>query len=136
MKEINMNNIINYNELQSKIIDYLEELSIRPSVKGYRYLLRAIELVYLDNDYLNNITKKLYPTIAEDFNTNAQCVDRAMRHAISTAWQRLDNDVIYDVFHYENLQVIKKPSNSEFIAVGVETIRRSRTNHFELNSLI
>ena len=37
---------------------------------------------------INSITKKLYPSIANKFETSPSKVERAIRHAIEVAWNR------------------------------------------------
>ncbi len=51
-------------------------------------LLEAIKLSVEDSNVLNSITKVLYPTIAEQYNTTATGVERSIRHAIDLSWQR------------------------------------------------
>ena len=41
-----------------------------------------------DPAIINNITKKLYPSIGQKYNTTASKVERAIRHAIEVAWNR------------------------------------------------
>lgn len=72
-------------EQKSKIENYLLSKHIRPSVKGFDYLVYAIYLVSKDSSYKRAITKRLYPDIAKEFNENPARVERAMRHAIDAS---------------------------------------------------
>jgi hypothetical protein len=68
-----------------KIENYLIGKKIRPSIKGFDYLVLAIELVSKDVSYKRAITKRLYPDIAKEFNESASKVERAIRHAIDAS---------------------------------------------------
>lgn len=61
---------------------YLLDRGIKPNLKGFDYLLCAIGLCK-DRVYIRNITKKLYPKIAEINDDTSSKVERAIRHAIS-----------------------------------------------------
>lgn len=43
-------------------------------------------------EYINAVTKRLYPEIAKKNGTTASRVERAIRHAIEVAWDRGDVD--------------------------------------------
>ena len=74
-------------------------------------------------DRLNSITKQLYPSIAQKFDTTPSRVERAIRHAIEVAWSRGKMDTINELFGY-SIQAGKwKPTNSEFIALIADKIR-------------
>ena len=45
-------------------------------------------VVVQDIDVINQITKQLYPAIAERYGTTPSRVERAIRHAIEVAWAR------------------------------------------------
>lgn len=64
---------------------YLIKKGINVATKGFDYLATAIMLLKEDREYKLNITKKLYPKIAELFNDTPNKVERAMRHSIQKA---------------------------------------------------
>ena len=66
---------------------------------------------------LNSITKKLYPSIAEVYETSASKVERAIRHAIEVAWNKGKIENINDVFGLKVYDTHEKPTNGEFIAL-------------------
>jgi len=70
-----------------------------------------------DIDIINAITKVLYPTVARKFQTTPSRVERAIRHAIETAWNRGDLDTLNKFFGYTVSNTKGKPTNSEFIAM-------------------
>ena len=109
-------------ETEAEVSEILSALGIPPSVKGYHYLREAILLSLNDTSLVNSITKKLYPTVAERFDTTATRVERAMRHAIEISWERGDIGVLNTYFKNTIHSYRQKPKNSEFIAVIVDKI--------------
>ena len=63
-----------------------------------------------------SVTKELYPAIAKQFGTTPTRVERDMRHAIESAWERGDLFTIESVFGGSILQSKGKPTNGDFIA--------------------
>jgi two-component system response regulator (stage 0 sporulation protein A) len=59
----------------------------------------------------------LYASVAEKYNSTPQRVERAMRHAIESAWNRGDIRVLEDFFGYTIHDNKGKPTNGEFIAM-------------------
>lgn len=105
------------------VTDIIHQIGIPAHIKGYHYLREAILLCLDDEDMLESVTKLLYPTVAKRFNTTASRVERAIRHAIETAWDRGDLDTIQNLFGY-TVNVYKgKPTNSEFIALITDNLR-------------
>lgn len=109
----------NYNQT---ITNYLKELGIPASLSGYRYLKYAIDLTIKDVSLVNNITKTMYPTVAEHFNTTAVRVERAMRTAIGVGYQRGNLQTIQKLFGYTINMNKSNPTNSEFIATVADYI--------------
>lgn len=71
---------------RKSISEVIKAFGINPSKKGYRYLCDAVEIVIEHQEYLDSITKSLYPAIKRLRKTkNWGSVERAMRHAIRTA---------------------------------------------------
>ena len=68
-------------------------------------------------EIINSITKKLYPAIAEKFDTSASKVERAIRHAIEVAWNRGKIENINSIFGLKVYTSNEKPTNGEFIAL-------------------
>ena len=66
---------------------------------------------------INHITKKLYPSIGEKYNTTASKVERAIRHAIEVAWNRGRIDNINNILGVRAYVGQDKPTNGEFIAL-------------------
>lgn len=61
------------------------------------------------------ITKELYPMIANRVGSTPSRVERAMRHAIESAFDRGDPLIINGIFGYSMSPSKGKPTNWEFI---------------------
>ena len=96
---------------------HIKTVGITANVKGYHYLRDAILLVHQDFDLMSRLTSGLYASVAIKYNSTSQCVERAMRHAIETAWNRGNIKVLEDFFGYTILDSKGKPTNGEFIAM-------------------
>jgi len=80
-------------------------------------LREAIKMAIRKPDIINSITKELYPSIADHFDTSASKVERAIRHAIEVAWNRGKIENINNVFGIRVYSNNEKPTNGEFIAL-------------------
>ena len=110
-------------DTETMVTEIIHEIGIPAHIKGYQYLRHSIMLVIENLDVINSITKKLYPTVASDFNTTASRVERAIRHAIEVAWDRGDTEVLNSIFGYTVANSKGKPTNSEFIAMIADRLR-------------
>lgn len=110
-------------DLEADVTEIIHEIGVPAHIKGYQYLRDAIIMSVTDMEMLNSITKILYPTIAEKYQTTASRVERAIRHAIEVAWSRGKMDTIDEMFGYTIHNGKGKPTNSEFIALITDRIR-------------
>ncbi|MBR4998613.1 MAG: sporulation transcription factor Spo0A [Clostridia bacterium] len=105
------------NQIEEKITNIFITVGIPAHIKGYQFLREAIKLAIANPEIINSITKKLYPTIAEKFETSASKVERAIRHAIEVAWNRGKIENINNLFGIKVYSSNEKPTNGEFIAL-------------------
>lgn len=110
-------------ELEACVTKLIQDIGMPASVRGYNFVRKAILLALENGDILNSITKELYPTVAKCYKTTASRVERAIRHAIETAWQRGDIEVIHSLFGYTIKNTKGKPTNGEFISLLADRIR-------------
>jgi two-component system response regulator (stage 0 sporulation protein A) len=110
-------------DLEEQITSIMHEVGIPAHIKGYMYLREAITMIVNDIDFLSSVTKELYPTVAEKFNTTSSRVERAIRHAIEVAWSRGQVESINKLFGYTVNNAKGKPTNSEFIAMVSDMLR-------------
>ena len=104
-------------ELEEKITNIFITVGIPAHIKGYQFLREAIKMAIRKPDIINSITKELYPSIADHFDTSASKVERAIRHAIEVAWNRGKIENINNVFGIRVYSNNEKPTNGEFIAL-------------------
>lgn len=103
--------------IEEKITNIFITVGIPAHIKGYQFLREAIKLAISNPEIINSITKNLYPTIAERFETSASKVERAIRHAIEVAWNRGKIENINSIFGLKVYNSNEKPTNGEFIAL-------------------
>lgn len=105
------------------VTEILHQIGVPAHIKGYQFLRDAILLTTADPEYINAVTKRLYPEIAKNNNTTPSRVERAIRHAIEVAWDRGDVDTLNSYFGYTIHNLRGKPTNSEFIAMIADRMR-------------
>ena len=113
-------------DLKARVTQIIHELGIPASIVGYRYVRYAIMLVVHEPSLLNHVTKRLYPEVAKAFGTTGSRVERAIRHAIETAWDRGNIEVLQQWFGYTVSNMKGKPTNSEFIGLVADTVLLER----------
>lgn len=121
--EIAPNEKKNEENLEALVTNMIHEIGVPAHIKGYQYLREAIMMVINDIDIINQITKQLYPEIAEKYKTTPSRVERAIRHAIEVAWARGQADAVENIFGYTISAAKGKPTNSEFIAMIADKLR-------------
>lgn len=99
-------------DLSSRISKVLKQLGITPNLKGYLYLRQAIELGVQDPSVFDGITKRLYPYIAEKNHATPTSVERTIRHAIDSVWNKGNKELFWSITQTCTLE---RPTNSQFI---------------------
>lgn len=108
--------------IDEKIANVFLSVGIPAHIKGYQFLRDAIKLVVNDPTFINCITKRLYPSIAVQFDTSSSKVERAIRHAIEVAWSRGKIENINKMFGFKIYGSNDKPTNGEFIALVADKL--------------
>lgn len=120
--------VYKYRDLEQEVSNIIQTLGIPTHFKGYSYLEAAIITAVQEPGLINEVTTKLYPFIARHFNTNEQRVERSMRFAIETAWNKGDVRILHDLFGYCIDDQKGKPTNASFIAKISDKIRLELKN--------
>ncbi|MBR5514219.1 MAG: sporulation transcription factor Spo0A [Ruminococcus sp.] len=110
-------------DMEIVITDIIHQLGVPAHIKGYHYLRSAILYSIEDKALLESVTKMLYPTVANTYDTTSSRVERAIRHAIEIAWDRGNIDTLNSFFGYTVNTCKGKPTNSEFIALITDKLR-------------
>ena len=121
--EIAPNEKKNEENLEALVTNMIHEIGVPAHIKGYQYLREAIMMVVNDIDIINQITKQLYPEIAQKYHTTPSRVERAIRHAIEVAWGRGEQNTVESIFGYTVNAAKGKPTNSKFIAMIADKLR-------------
>jgi two-component system response regulator (stage 0 sporulation protein A) len=109
------------------ITNTIKTLGIPANLRGYHYVRYAIELLIADNSYIGAIMA-LYTDVADKFSTTVTAVERNIRHAIETGWERTNTDLINELFG-ETLDPNKEyPTNSEFITTIADYVSNQQEN--------
>lgn len=103
--------------LDERLANIFISVGIPAHIKGYQFLREAIKMSIENPEIINSITKRLYPEVAEKFDTTASKVERAIRHAIEVAWNKGKIENINHLFGIKVYTSNDKPTNGEFIAL-------------------
>lgn len=111
--------------IEVEVTRIIHQMGVPAHVKGYQYLRDAIIGVVQEFSLLDAVTKKLYPMIADKHQSTPSRVERGIRHAIELAWDRGNVKFANGFFGYTININRGKPTNSEFIAMVADKLRRS-----------
>ncbi len=108
--------------IYDKVAEILKKLGIAPDKNGFHYLRKAIYECYMDPSLLTSITKEIYPMLAASFNKKESCIERSIRSAIETGWDRGNYEYSNKLFSSCVDCEKAKPTNGEFIAIIVDKL--------------
>ena len=106
------------NELNKIFID----IGVPCHLKGYNYLLTGISEVCNNINLLDEVTKKLYPSIARKCGTTASRVEQSIRHVIKVTWMNGNQKELEKIF---GIRAKRRPCNSEFISKMADILSTS-----------
>lgn len=110
-----------YQDPYDYITTLLVRLGARTSQQGFRYLRRGI-LLLLDEPG-QQLTKKLYPTIAAEFGTSANNVEKALRTTVTNAWANRRDEIWRVYFPVAPGGQIPKPTAGQFLIRMSDAVR-------------
>lgn len=105
----------------------LQAVGVPAHVVGYEYLKSALSICMDSPRAIFSMTAGIYPAIAETHQTTPSKVERGIRHAIEICWGRCDKGTLVSVFGAIVGSRDKKNTNTEFIAVLAERLRREES---------
>lgn len=91
--------------------ELLKKLGIWPNLNGIQYLLKGFELIRENSDYLQCVTKRLYPDIGKAYKARWPSVERAIRTCVISCWERGNRDFLNEMAGYP---LRERPTVSEF----------------------
>lgn len=99
---------------------WMLKMGIPQDILGYYYIMAAVFYTVEDaNLVVRNVTKELYPKVAELCDSTPSRVERAIRHAIELGCKYL-----VDVFDNAINPNTGKPTNAELISLMANKVRR------------
>ena len=117
-------------DIEAFIAESILTLGISPHVKGYHYIIKCI-LWYLEKRQPDlELTAKMYPALAEYYHSSAGSVERAIRHAIRTGWERRDRKFADVVFMNSLQSKTDVPTTSLFITGVALWVKREKPEFF------
>lgn len=109
--------------LEHRITELMLLLGVPAHLRGYQYLREAIFIVATLPDTRHQVAKVVYERIAGEHGVTASTVERAVRHAIETAWDRGDMDTMDQIFGYTVQASKGRPTNTEYIAAVADYLK-------------
>jgi two-component system response regulator (stage 0 sporulation protein A) len=103
-------------QLRFVVTGILHALGIPAHIMGYRYLRESVMLCIQNPMQFKRVTRTLYPHLAAQYQTTPASVERAMRHAVRSAWKSEGVAMQRSVFQYFALSKQKRPTNGELIS--------------------
>ena len=107
----------------SRVSALLDRLCISRRLKGFGCLVSAAQLIARDGALIHRLKPDVYPLCERGGAGNGAVVERAIRHAIETAWLKGDLETQYRLFGNTIDESKGKPTNAEFLSRVVETLR-------------
>ena len=103
--------------IERRLMQIFLTVGIPANLQGYYYLKDCIKLAMKDPVYLANISKKMYPKIASKYSTTPSRVERGVRNALDVAYCRGKIIHLNEIFGFDVLNKLEKPTNAEFMAL-------------------
>ena len=113
--------------LRKVILGILSDIRFSLKASGTTYLVEGVILVLsLKNETRRmGMTKEIYPHIARVYGVSITSVERNIRLAIETAWNKMPCEYAMAHYPYEYTSRLGRPTNQEFIYAVAGIIRRS-----------
>lgn len=130
-KPINYNSLIkflntiieeeNYSNINDDIINVLSNFDFNIKSKGYNYLIECIRACYTSPYLINNLERKLYPHIANQFMiANPSKIKWSIEKSINSMYRYTDNKILEKFF-----PKLKRLSPKYFIETIISYIKKS-----------
>lgn len=110
------------------ISDFLMAHGIYPHLLGYRYIRSALMRGLVNPYFFDRITQVCYPVLAEEFHTNPQSVERAIRHALLRAEENGSSATAKAWGHCTNREFLVRAC--EYISIMTESSAIMERNTF------
>lgn len=95
-----------------KILELLNAYGISGRLKGYGYIVKAVEIALEEENISNAMTKHLYYTLSKEFDTSYGSIERNIRYAIQKGFDKASSNLPEEL----NSLKERRHKNFEFIA--------------------
>lgn len=95
-----------------KIWGLLNAYGISGRLKGYDYIVKAVEIALEEENISNAMTKQLYYTLSKEFDTSYGSIERNIRYAIQKGFDKASSNLPEEL----NFLKERRHKNLEFIA--------------------
>ena len=109
-----------------KLGQILLQLGVNPKHNGYHYLCTAVRIYAQDTTQA--LTKELYVAVGEVYGASWQQVERSIRAAVESAWNRRDDRLWQRWF--PGVSALKRPTNGEVICGLAEQMLLEKVRRF------
>lgn len=108
--------------VNKRIIQLFDDIKMKSTLKGYRYLLTSVNMLYHHKKYKKKIYAELFLDVAELYHVKKETVERDIRTAIESTWTNSYSDVQY--VYYDSIipKGKDKPTAAKFIERTVSII--------------
>jgi two-component system response regulator (stage 0 sporulation protein A) len=115
----------NRDSVEIRITELLHRIGVPAHMKGYLYLRDAVNMVLEDDRLLaGGLTKRLYPMVADKYQSSAGGVEAAIRNVLTAWWERGCQE---ELNTRSGAKWTKIPTNSAMIAELADYIRFNMT---------
>lgn len=99
-----------------EIQDVLLCIGVPANLSGFKYITYAVQLILANPEESTiKIVDGLYADVGRKYATNSSRVERCIRHAIVTAWQRGNMEYISALFKNSVNPNRPNPTNTQFL---------------------
>ncbi len=108
---------------ESSITSLLHNFGIPTKLRGFHYLRCAIMTAYKQDQPTGCVMNHIYPMVAEKLHSTPSRVERAIRHAITQAWENADQHTGWTFGFADGHRM----TNSEFISFAVDWLQSAQS---------
>ena len=99
---------------EGRIRKTLDIIGVPGHLKGYDYIVSAVQIILEDLSAINAMKKQIYARISRQYSTTPARVERVIRNAVELTWNRGNIDALERLFGADESGERSRPSNSEF----------------------
>ena len=95
------------------LIRFLHRLGVTENYTGFHYLVCAVCLCIAEPERLLQVTKRVYPEVADRYHTNWKAVERNIRTAARVIWEQGR----MPLEHLAGRALLRRPRTAQLLAI-------------------